>query len=99
MFEDDRGEKFFYVVVWINVDRIFSRQEINARRKGDMKNRKQLKFVLNTAARCDLVRAMCFAAVLLAFFVIGPQYGSAQRLPNMAGNWSGTYTCAQGDRS
>ena len=64
--------------------------------KGDMKKRNHLKFVLNTAARCDQARVICFAAVLLAFFVIGPQYGSAQRLPNMAGNWSGTYQCAQG---
>ena len=61
-----------------------------------MKKRKQLKFVLNAAVRSDHTLAICFASVLLAFFVIGPTYGSAQRLRNMAGNWSGTYTCAQG---
>jgi hypothetical protein len=33
---------------------------------------------------------------LMAFFLIVPWHASAQRLPNMAGNWSGTYTCAQG---
>lgn len=39
---------------------------------------------------------MSIAVMMLAFALILPSPGSAQRLPNMAGNWSGTYTCAQG---
>lgn len=35
-------------------------------------------------------------AVLTAFFLVVPWAGLSQQSPNMAGNWSGTYTCAQG---
>jgi hypothetical protein len=34
--------------------------------------------------------------MLMAFLLIVPSAASAQRSPNMAGNWSGTYTCSQG---
>ncbi|MEQ1764947.1 MAG: hypothetical protein ABL984_17600 [Pyrinomonadaceae bacterium] len=56
----------------------------------------QRSIILNTAVRSDLARVMSLAMMMLAFFLIVPSPASAQRLPNMAGNWSGTYTCAQG---
>ena len=52
--------------------------------------------ILNTAAHSDIARVICLSVMILGFFSIMPSPTSAQRFPNMAGNWSGTYTCAQG---
>src|SRR4051812_16247580 len=59
-----------------------------------MKTRRSI--ILNTAPHSDLAPVTCLAVLLMAFFWIVPAPASAQHLPNVAGNWSGTYTCAQG---
>ena len=66
----------------------------NTGRKGDMN--KQRTINLGTAARTQPAGSMFLAVMLTTFFLIMPSVASAQRSPNMAGNWSGTYTCAQG---
>jgi hypothetical protein len=43
-----------------------------------------------------LSTSFLLAVMLMAFFSIVPSAASAQRPTNMAGNWSGTYTCSQG---
>ena len=43
-----------------------------------------------------MTKRLIVPVMLLAFYLMMPSAASAQRLPNMAGNWSGTYTCAQG---
>jgi hypothetical protein len=49
-----------------------------------------------TAAQTQSARFMFFAVMLTAFLLIVPSAPSGQQPPKMAGNWSGTYTCAQG---
>ena len=49
-----------------------------------------------TASRTQPARLMFLAVMVTAFLLIGHLAASAQQSPNMAGNWSGTYTCAQG---
>lgn len=49
-----------------------------------------------TAARIQPARSMFLAVMLTAFLLIVPLAASSQQSPNVAGNWSGTYTCAQG---
>ena len=43
-----------------------------------------------------LLMILIAPVMLLAFLLVVPSLVPAQRLPNLAGNWSGTYTCAQG---
>lgn len=51
---------------------------------------------LAIAARIPPARFIFLVVLLTAFFLNAPSTARAQRVPNMAGNWSGTYTCAQG---
>jgi hypothetical protein len=51
---------------------------------------------LRFAAETPPARLMFLAVMVTAFFLVIPLAASAQQSPNMAGNWSGTYTCAQG---
>ncbi len=59
-----------------------------------MKNEFSTILPMSSHRRC--ARVICLAALVYGFFLVVPSPASAQRLPNMAGNWSGTYTCAQG---
>lgn len=56
----------------------------------------QLPMFFGAAGQSDRARTICPAVMLFVVFCLWPSGTSAQHLSNVAGNWSGTYTCAQG---